>query len=91
MTRETKGGAMSNENEITDLFEQWESLPNDVQNLIDQYNLRLEGNENGYEVCKEFLKDVRKKGYTFEYGLDGIPYNLQKLKKPEHKWGSLEP
>lgn len=61
--------------EQEDLFINWESLPVEVLELIDNFNER----EQTYKTCKELLSDVNKYGYTFEYGLDAVPYNLQKL------------
>jgi hypothetical protein len=64
------------------LFEQQENLPVKVQKAISLHTDLIEkGEEDGYALCKTFQNDIRKMGYTFEYGLDGVPYNLQKYKK----------
>lgn len=34
-----------------------------------------------YDVCREFLAAVEAIGYTFDYGLDGIPYGLRLMGK----------
>jgi hypothetical protein len=62
-------------NEI-DLFEHWEQLPTEAQEIIDRYS------EEGqtYENCANMLKEFNAIGYTFEYGLDAEPYNLQLIK-----------
>lgn len=80
---------MTNENEVIDLFENHESLPEKVQQMISDYTELLEsGNGNGYTICKSFQADIKKLGYTFEYGLDGVPFNLQESKAPSNKWAS---
>lgn len=66
--------------EPVDLFEDQESLPKNVQKVIDYYSQKIEeGDGNGYLLCKEFLHKMESLGYTFDYGLDGVPYGLEKL------------
>ncbi|WP_342632769.1 hypothetical protein [Marinobacter alkaliphilus] len=61
-----------------DLFEYQETLPEDVQAIISQYTDALEsGDDNGYEVCRQFLTEMESRGYTFEYGLDAVPTDLR--------------
>lgn len=63
-----------------DLFEQMEKLPIEVQNLIEEYNV-LETNFGlSYNELNELEINLLKYGYTFEWGLDCIPYNLKKLR-----------
>lgn len=62
---------------MTDLFEQFETLPDDVQDILNRFNSEGET----YENCAEMLKLLKEKGYTFEYGLDAVPYNLTRLSK----------
>jgi hypothetical protein len=67
-------------NRDVDLFEQTDTLPIEVANLCATYSERLEcGVEDAYRVCEEFLKAVEPHGYTFEYGLDGVPHSLRVL------------
>jgi hypothetical protein len=61
---------------MKDLFETPEVLPIEIIDLINEFS---EYNTT-YEDCEIFLKKCLKIGYTFEYGLDAIPYNLQILK-----------
>lgn len=61
--------------EKQDLFETPEKLEWPMQNLLMSYALMPET----YENCESLLSKCKKLGYTFEYGLDAIPYNLQKL------------
>jgi len=60
--------------EIADLFEHYEDLPEEVQKLIDE-NTEFQS----YEDCEEFKNQLHKIGYTCEYGLDNIPHSLRKL------------
>jgi hypothetical protein len=59
---------------MTDLFEALELLPVEVQQLIEDSNI----DEGGcsYRECDQLLAALEPLGYTFEYGLDGIPYDL---------------
>jgi len=61
------------EDEI-DLFEQYETLPQPVQDIL------TESFDANYEECEKMLKKIEPLGYTFEYGLDASPYNLQLIK-----------
>ena len=61
---------------MTDLFETIETLPLDVQNVLAQF----ERDGYDYETCAKYLAILETKGYTFEHGLDGVPFNLTKIK-----------
>lgn len=57
-----------------DLFEQVETLPQEVQDVLKKY-------ENGdftYEDCAKLVTELEFVGYTCEYGLDAEPFNLRK-------------
>lgn len=58
-----------------DLFDQFDKLPKKVQAALNSFD------ENGdlYKECNRVLKEINKLGYTYEYYLDGTPYNLTKL------------
>ncbi|MDA8646111.1 hypothetical protein N9L75_03560 [Porticoccaceae bacterium] len=63
-----------------DLFEEYESQPPDLKVLCDKYlDLLDRGDSCLYAICKEFLAAIKPLGYTFEYGLDGEPFNLKKI------------
>ena len=56
-----------------DLFEQIETLPQEVQAILKKY-------ENGdftYEECANLVAELEAVGYTCEYGLDASPYGLK--------------
>lgn len=64
---------MEDTRENIDFFDNYETLPKEVQNVLDKY-------EGGtYESCESMLKELNPLGYTFEYYLDATPYNLTKI------------
>jgi hypothetical protein len=60
---------------MIDLFEAIETLPLDIQNVLGSF----EREGYNYETCAKYLAILEAKGYTFEHGLDGTPFNLTKL------------
>lgn len=67
---------MGNENLEIDLFENYELLPQQVQDLIKEYG---EMEFPDYHDTEKFLEKMHLLGYTFDYGLDNIPIELKKL------------
>jgi hypothetical protein len=61
---------------MTDLFETIETLPLCIQNVLS--NFESEGYD--YETCTKYLAILQSKGYTFEHGLDGTPFNLTEIR-----------
>jgi len=59
-----------------DLFDDIDSLPQEVQDVLAKHQLDWEGS---YNKCNALVVDLEKVGYTCEYYLDAIPYNLKKL------------
>jgi hypothetical protein len=59
-----------------DLFQTPELLSKTMQSLLDEF---CELYDNSHELCETLLFECIKQGYTFEYGLDCIPYNLNKI------------
>ena len=58
-----------------DLFEDYENMPVKVLKVLGKYDL-----ESGdYRELEKALKDLNSIGYTFEYELDGEPYDLRKI------------
>ena len=57
-----------------DLFETPESLPPQVQAVIEKY-----GECETYEDCRKMLKALKPLGYTFDYYVDANPYDLRKI------------
>jgi hypothetical protein len=60
-----------------DLFETPQNIPTRVLKILNEYD---NGDELSYEQCAEMLTRCEAVGYTFEYGLDAIPFNLKPLK-----------
>jgi hypothetical protein len=58
-----------------DLFETPELIPDVINDIIESYN----EDADLYGECRRLLNEMNKHGYTFEYGLDGVPYDLQKI------------
>lgn len=62
-----------------DLFETPEKIPFDIQKILDRMNKRIEELEDTYKVLADALTECEKRGYTFEYGLDAVPFNLKPM------------
>lgn len=60
---------------MNDLFETPEKLPIEIIDLMHEFSKM----DNSYTACKIMLRECLKIGYTFDYDLDSIPYNLKKL------------
>ena len=60
---------------MNDLFGTPEKLPIEIIDLMHDF----EKMNNSYTACEILLKKCEKLGYTFDYGLEGIPFNLKKL------------
>jgi hypothetical protein len=60
---------------MKDLFNHIETLPKDVQNVLNEYSEC----EQDYIECENLLNALKPLGYTFEYYLDAVPFNLRKL------------
>jgi ppGpp synthetase/RelA/SpoT-type nucleotidyltranferase len=69
------GGEM----EEVDLFEDYDNIPDDVQKVLDKHSDAFESGDS--RMLKKALIDMERIGYTFEYGLDGVAYNLRKMAK----------
>ena len=63
-----------------DLFTITEILPDNVKEVLNTYSL----NEIDYNTCEALLKELNQCGYTFEYGLDAVPYELRKIGTTHH-------
>jgi hypothetical protein len=69
----------ANVEEEVDLFAEWETLPQNIQDLIQRLEDRLEESGNGYLILADMLQEFEAEGYTFDYGLDAEPFMLKKL------------
>ena len=60
-----------------DLFEDYENIPTDVQKILDKHSDAFE--DGDYRKLEKANNELKKIGYTFEYGLDGEAYDLRKI------------
>jgi hypothetical protein len=63
----------TDEDETTDLFETPELIPDNVRAVLDSYL------EPTYETLGLMLDECEELGYTFDYYLDAVPYDLRKI------------
>lgn len=62
-----------------DLFDYRDLLPIQLENLINKFEDMSNNGEVDYKDCKELQLKLKSFGYTFEYGLDAIPYDLKRI------------
>jgi hypothetical protein len=60
--------------EEIDLFESYHLLPDEVRDILNKYGEL----DQTYENCASLEKELDALGYSMEYGLDAVPYNLRK-------------
>jgi len=58
-----------------DLLDSFESLPYDVQDVLNEFSEM----DNTYPNCENLVIRLNAIGYTIECGLEAEPYNLQRL------------
>jgi hypothetical protein len=63
------------ENVHEDLFENYEQLPENVQELILEYTHET----LDYNQFEDFIELLAPLGYTCSYGLDAVPYDLKQI------------
>ena len=73
-----KAGEFSEGGEVgVDLFEDYENIPPKVQKILDKYE---DDFVNGsYEGLTKAVKELEAIGYTFDFYLDGVAYDLRKI------------
>ena len=64
-----------------DLFEDYQNQPKELAKIVDSYMEKINDGDFDYVDSRKFLKEVNAIGYTFDYGLDNIPYNLRPIGK----------
>jgi len=67
------------------LFEQYETLPKEVQDVINHFG-ELHDEIDGYQNCANLVKALEEVGYTCDYYLTAEPYFLRKLLKKGGKY-----
>ena len=60
---------------MTDLLDNPEQLPQRVQDLLDRFEQESESSDS-YAAAKRLSQDLARLGYSVDYGLDGVLYDL---------------
>lgn len=60
---------------LEDLFDFPERIPEAIQKIMDS----ADEDKDPYKECERMLGEMSVLGYTFEYGLDGVPFGLEKM------------
>jgi len=70
---------MSTKNKIigVDLFEDYKNIPPQVQTILDKHEDSFM--DGSYTGLLEAYNELQAIGYTFEYYLDGVAYDLRKI------------
>ena len=58
-----------------DLFDDYDKLPPHIKDIIEKYSEC----DNDYKTCERFIAELKENGYTADYGLDAIPFDLKKI------------
>jgi hypothetical protein len=69
--------------EEIDLFEELDSLPQEVVDVVSNFEEDLENGKEPYSACADLVTNLEKIGYTCEYGLSGEPHGLRQIKQVE--------
>jgi hypothetical protein len=64
--------------EERDLFLYPEEIPADVREILHQFE-RTVGDSPDYQDLQNLEDDLRPLGYTFDWGLDAVPYDLRPI------------
>lgn len=67
------------EHQPVDLFEDVASLPTEVQAIVASHELDREYGSDLYDSCRNLKKELEAVGYTCDYSLDGVPFDLRKI------------
>lgn len=58
-----------------DLFDSPHLISQEINEIIESAN----EDEDPCKECERMQKEMEQHGYTFEYDLDGVPFNLRKI------------
>lgn len=61
-----------------DLFDDHSNMPKELAAICDKYSQKYE-DYIPKKAIDQFLSEVEKIGYTFEYGLDLVPFGLRPI------------
>jgi len=62
-----------------DLFENHHQLPKELQAVLDKWQQKEVSTGLDYTDCKAFQEECEAVGYTFDYQLDGQPFDLRPI------------
>ena len=65
---------------MKDLFNHIEKLPTMVREIVLAYSEKLDDSAD-YKTLEAFMDELHPHGYTFDYGLDGVPQSLRRDRK----------
>ena len=67
---------------MEDYFDNIDQLPVEVKEIVEEF-IEVFSNTTShiYKLNEKYLNKLEVLGYTFEYGLDGDPYNLRPMIK----------
>lgn len=57
--------------------EQYDSLPENIKGIVDSWD----DNKNLYDECARIKQELECIGWTCEYGLDGMVYDVKPKRK----------
>jgi hypothetical protein len=77
---------------MVDLFEDYEKIPPKVQAILDDYVFRFgtDFSEMEYLDSAKLKQELNAVGYTFDSGLDNVPYALRPINVPLNKVAGYE-
>ncbi|WP_407500799.1 JAB domain-containing protein [Elizabethkingia anophelis] len=67
----------------SDLIDGFENTPEELKEVMEKWQQKIE-NGLDYNDCANFQKECEDLGYTFDYGLDSVPFDLRKIDLKEH-------
>jgi len=68
------------------LFQNYKKQPKKLSDIYERWLPKIVYYGLSFNECDEFLEEVEKIGYTFDFDFDAIPYNLRIIKnKPMAK------
>jgi len=54
---------------------EYENLPQEIKNIVDSWDDYMDL----YAECSRIQKELKQKGWTCDYGLDGMVYDVRRI------------
>lgn len=67
----------------SDLIDGFENTPEELKEVMEKWQQKIDDGLD-YNDCANFQKECEDLGYTFDYGLDSVPFDLRKIDLKEH-------